>query len=319
MAWEGPLFYRGCCGYGHGADKLKRKKRAYMILSTQTDFLARAYGEEEAIRMLARAGFDAYDFSFFAMFDNPEYPMNGPGFREYAQSLRAVAEEAGIACNQAHAPFASSTGDAQDDQRRFEAIVRSMEAAALLGAKVIVVHPKHHLPYAAHAAELREMNVAFYKSLVPYCEKFGIKAACENMWQHNPVVGRIIDSTCSRPQEFCDYIDQVGSPWVVGCLDVGHVALTDEDLGSFVRAMGPGRLQALHVHDNDFLEDLHTMPFTCRIDFSALAAGLKEIGYAGDFTLEADHFLEKFPLPLVPDALGLLYKVGRFLADQSAP
>ena len=30
-----------------------------MILSTQTDFLGRAYGEAEAIRMLAKAGFDA--------------------------------------------------------------------------------------------------------------------------------------------------------------------------------------------------------------------------------------------------------------------
>ena len=72
-----------------------------MILSTQTDFLGRSYGEAEAIRMLAKAGFDAYDFSFFPMFENPEYPINGPDFREYAQSLRAVAEEAGIACNQA--------------------------------------------------------------------------------------------------------------------------------------------------------------------------------------------------------------------------
>lgn len=287
-----------------------------MILSTQTDFLGRAYGEAEAIRMLAKAGFDAYDFSFFPMFENPEYPINGPDFREYAQSLRAVAEEASIACNQAHAPFASSTGDPEDDDRRFKAIVRSMEAASILGAKVIVVHPKHHLPYITHAAELQKMNEEFYKRLVPYCEKFGVKAACENMWQENPVANRIIDSACSRPQEFCAYIDQADSPWIVGCLDVGHTALTDEDLGGFIRAMGPKRLQALHVHDNDFLEDSHTMPFTCKIDFSALVTALKEIGYEGDFTLEADHFLEKFPLPLVPDALALLYKTGRFLADQ---
>lgn len=288
-----------------------------MILSTQTDFLGRAYGEPQAIRMLAEAGFDAFDFSFFPMFDNPEYPMNGENFRDYAKSLRAVADEAGIPCNQAHAPFASGTGKEEDDERRFRAIVRSMEAASILGAKVIVVHPKHHLPYMTHAAELKQMNIEFYRRLAPYCEKFGIKAACENMWQRNPVTDRIIDSTCSRPGEFCDYIDEVGSPWVVGCLDVGHVALTDEDLGGFVRAMGPKRLQALHVHDNDFLEDSHTMPFTMKIDFSALVTALAEIGYEGDFTLEADHFLEKFPLPLVPEALKLLYKTGRFLADQA--
>ncbi len=295
-----------------------KKEAIHMTLSTQTDFLARVYGDAEAIRMLAKAGFDAYDFSFFPMFDNPEYAMNKPDFRDYAKSLRAVADEAEIPCNQAHAPFASSTGDEADDERRFQAIVQSMEAASILGAKIIVVHPKHHLPYLTHAAELKEMNIEFYKRLVPYCEKFGIKVACENMWQHNPVVDRIIDSTCSRPQEFCDYIDEVGSPWVVGCLDVGHTALTDEDLGGFVRTMGPRRLQALHVHDNDFREDSHTIPFAMKIDFSALVTALREIGYEGDFTLEADHFMEKFPLPLVPEALRLLYKTGRFLADEAS-
>ena len=53
------------------------------------------------------------------------------------------------------------------------------------------------------------MNVEFYKSLIPYCEKFGIKVACENMWQNNSASGAITDSTCSRAWEFCKYIDAV--------------------------------------------------------------------------------------------------------------
>lgn len=289
-----------------------------MLLSTQTDYLGQVYGDAEAIRMLKKAGFDAFDFSFFQMTENQEYPMNGSGFRDYAKSLRAVADEEGIPCNQAHAPFASSFGDPEKDEKRFALIVQSMEAASILGAKVIVVHPMHHLPYIRHAAQLREMNIDFYKRLVPYCEQFNIKVACENMWQHNHVVDRIIDSVCSRPGEFCDYLDAIDSPWVVGCLDVGHTALTDEDLGGFVRAMGPKRLQALHVHDNDFREDSHTLPFTCKIDFSALTMALGEIGYQGDFTMEADNFLKPFPLPLLPDALALLYKTSRFLALQIA-
>lgn len=288
-----------------------------MILSTQTDFLGRTYGEPEAIRMLAKAGFDAYDFSFFPMFEDAAYPMNAPDFREYAKSLRAVADEAGIPCNQAHAPFASSSGDPADDKIRFDAIVRSMEAASILGAENIVVHPKHHLPYATCAQELMEMNVRFYKSLVPFCEEFGIHVACENMWQYNEVTHCIVDSVCSRPQEFCGYIDAIGSPWIVACLDVGHVVLTDEDLPHTIRTLGPKRLRALHVHDNDYAEDSHTLPFTLKVDFQALAGALREIGYQGDFTLEADNWLKGFPKPLVPDALVMLYKTGRYLADQS--
>ena len=288
-----------------------------MILSTQTDFLGRLYGEAEAIRMIKEAGFDAYDFSFFRMTEEPGYPMAGENFRDYAKSLRAVADEAGIPCNQAHAPFASSFGDPKRDEERFELIVRSMEAASILGAKVIVVHPKHHLPYVTQAEELKRQNLEFYKRLVPYCEKFGIKAACENMWQRNKPAHRIVDSVCSRPQEFCEYIDEVGSPWVAACLDVGHVALTDEDLALTIRALGPRRLQALHVHDNDLQQDTHTLPFTQKIDFAALTGALSEIGYEGDFTLEADNWLKPFPQELVPEALRMLYKTGRYLAQQA--
>lgn len=289
-----------------------------MILSTQTDVLGRLYGDAEAIRMLAKAGFDAYDFSFFLMFEKADYPMNGPDFRDYAKSLRAVADECGISCNQAHAPFASSTGDPADDERRFKAIVQSMEAASILGAKIIIVHPKHHLPYVTQPAELKRLNVEFYKRLAPYCQQFGIKVACENMWQRNKAAHRIIDSVCSRPAEFCEYLDEVDSPWVVACLDVGHVALTDEDMATTIRTLGPDRLQALHVHDNNLCEDSHTMPYMLKIDFDALTSALKEIGYRGDFTLEADNFLKSFPEPLVPDALTLLYKTGRYLAEQSS-
>ena len=287
-----------------------------MKLSTQTEYLGARFGEAEAIRMIAKSGFDAFDLSLFYMNSQPQHPMNQPEFREYAKSLRAVADECGIVCNQAHAPFPTSVGDEEKDEAAFALVVRAMEAAAIVGAEVIVVHPKHHLSYRTHARELEELNLAFYRRLLPYCEQFRIKVACENMWQHNREAGRIIDSTCSRPQEFLEYLTKLNSPWIVACLDVGHTALTDEDLPAFVRTLGKTQLQALHVHDNDLCADLHTMPYMGKIDFAAFTAALKEIGYTGDFTFEADQFLAAFPDPLVPAALDLLHKVGRHLKAQ---
>ena len=284
-----------------------------MLLSTQTEFFGKVYGDAAAIRMIKAAGFDAFDMSFFEMFGDKDYPMNGDNWRDYVRSLRAVADECGIVCNQAHAPFASSAGDEEDDKRRFAAIVRSMEAAAMLGAKVIVVHPKQHLPYTTCKDALFDMNVQFYRALLPYCEQFGIKVACENMWHYNHAAGRIIDSTCSRPEEFCAYLDAVDSPFLVACLDIGHTALTDEELPYFIKTLGKERLQALHVHDNDLHGDDHTLPFTRKIDFSAVTAALSDIGYAGDLTFEADNFLRPFPQPLHADAAHFMCRVGRQL------
>lgn len=287
-----------------------------MLLSTQTEVLASLYGEEDAIRMLAEAGFDAFDLSLFSMTSDPKYPMNGPNYREFSEGLRKASERYGIVCNQAHAPFPSSHGDPEKDSATFKSIIRAMEAASIVGAKIIIVHPKCHLSYRTKAQDMMEINMEFYRSLIPYCEKIGIQVACENMWQYNDKAGRIIDSTCSRPEEFCAYLDELDSPWIVGCLDIGHTALTDEDLGFFIRQMGKKRLRALHVHDNDLHSDSHTLPFTGNIDFAALTASLTDIGYEGDFTLEADGFLKMFPKELVLDALQLMSKTGRYLLEQ---
>ena len=290
-----------------------------MLISCPTDVLeAKLEGLDNTIKLLAEAGFDAYDITLCGMYKNDEHWANLDSYKEEAYRLRALADGCGIVCNQSHAPFPSSVGDEEKDRIIFGKIVRSMEVASILGAKIIVVHPKQHLKYAEHIGELFEMNVEFYKSLIPYCEKFGIKIATENMWQHNKNNNSIIDSTCSRPGEFCDYIDAVGSEWLVGCLDIGHAALVGTSIPDFIRAMGKNRLQALHIHDVDYIVDSHTLPYTLKIDYDEVAATLAEIGYEGDITFEAMKFFKKFPAEVLPEAARLMCAVGKHLAKIAA-
>lgn len=281
-----------------------------MLLSTQTLLLAEKLGEKEAIRIIKEAGFDAYDMSLFKM-KSDDYYLNGNNYLSEAKALRKHADSLGIVCNQSHAPFPSSVGDKEKDKATFKKIVRAMEIAAVLGAKSIVVHPKQHLRYAEHPDELFNMNMEFYNRLIPYAEKFGIKIATENMWQRNNGAKSVTDSTCSRAWEFCKYIDTVNSKWLVGCLDIGHTSLVGADTAEFIRTMGNERLQALHVHDTDFISDLHTLPFTQKIDYIAVCKALKEINYKGDITFEADEFLRKFPVDFLPEASEFMCKVGR--------
>ncbi len=287
-----------------------------MLISCPTEFLdARLGGINRAIELLADAGFDAYDITFWKM-NEPEHFMNREGWREEILRLKAVADRVGIVCNQSHAPFPSSVGDAEKDEEIFWQIVRSIEGAAILGAKVIVVHPKQHLLHAEHAEELKQMNLEFYNRLMPYCERFGIKIATENMWQRNPHTKHPIDSTCSRAPEFCEYIDMVNSPYLVGCLDIGHVYLTGATLPEFIRTMGKERLQALHVHDNDFTHDSHTLPYLLNVNFSEMTAALREIGYEGDLTFEANSFFKRLPDALLPAAARYMYEIGKHLVSE---
>ena len=286
-----------------------------MRISCQINQLDRRVGRKTAIRMLQEAGFSAYDFSLYGMTgDDPE--LAADAFRRTAREMREYADELDIVCNQAHAPFPSSTGDAQKNEWIFSRLIDAMEAASITGAKCIVIHPMQHLCYAEHAAELFEMNVTFYQKLIPYAEEFGIKIATENMWQNNNGAKTPTDSVCSRAWEFNKLIDTVGSPWLVGCLDIGHVSLMRADIPEFIHRMDNQRLQAVHFHDTDFIKNLHTLPFTQKIDYESVAAALGQIGYRGDVTLEANHFLDKFPDELLPSALRLMADTGKYLAQR---
>ena len=280
-----------------------------MRLSTNTtDYLSRRRGVDEVIGMIAKAGFDAFDLSLEKADIWGDDPIG------FANKVKEASEKYGIPCNQSHAPFPSSVGDEEKDEEIFKSIVTAMEIASIAGADVIVVHPKQHLKYAeaGNPEKLKEMNLEFYRRLVPYCEKFNIKVATENMWQMNEEK-LIIDSTCACAEEFCEYIDMIDSPYIVGCLDLGHVVLVRRDLPEMIRAMGNSRIRALHVHDNDLLRDNHTLPYTRQMTYYDTTTALADIGYDGDFTFEADAFFAKLPPPLLQDGLNFAHAVGRFM------
>ena len=56
-----------------------------MRLVTQTDILGKAFGDEQAIQILAKNGFDALDWSFFEMLKDDNEPHSGKnnGSKEY--------------------------------------------------------------------------------------------------------------------------------------------------------------------------------------------------------------------------------------------
>ncbi len=281
-----------------------------MLLSTTTSAMSRYMPLEEAIKIIKSAGFDAYDLTFCSLPN--DHALYGDNRMEEAKRLKAEADEIGIICNQAHAPFPTSTGDDKKDGQIFELVVRSMEVAAYLGAKIIVVHPKQHLKYAENSEELFALNMSFYRNLLPYAKEYGIKIATENMfqWHHNASV--CLDSTCSQPKEFIKYVDEINDSYLVACVDIGHAGLVDVDPCEMIRRLGY-RVGCLHVHDNNKIHDHHTLPYLGKIDWDGVTAALREIGYEGDFTYEADSFLSTFPQELHPSCERLMHDVGRHL------
>lgn len=284
-----------------------------MLLSTNTAIVQQHCTGKEMVDLFCNAGFDAIDFSFF---DEKWYSedLNDTYFSE----LRQYAQGIGMCFNQAHAPFHTSFPDEAQTKNRFWHIVCAMRRAALLGAKTIVVHPVQHLKYADEGVPERlfQMNMEFYGKLIPYCQEFGIQVAVENMWQYHPWP-KITHSTCSTPEEMNRYLDTLNSPWITGCLDVGHASLVGQSPDAFILAMGAQRLGALHIHDVSKTEDSHTMPYQGVIDWQSTIQALKTIGYQGDLTFECDGFFKKLPKATLTEAVALLAKTGKDLIQMA--
>ncbi|MBO4733022.1 MAG: sugar phosphate isomerase/epimerase [Clostridia bacterium] len=285
-----------------------------MKLYTTNKYLCSSLSFKDSIRIIKDAGFDAYDMWLGSIYSDPENCVFcKDDYIKEAMELRKYADMLGIVCNQAHAPNEWRLFDADREKKLDAAVIRAIEVAAVLGADIIVVHPKQYMVYAEHAQELFDINMEYYKSLIPYAKKYNIRIAVENMWQsyngsHTPA-----DSVCSRAFEFCKYLDSINSKWIVGCLDIGHAALMGTDIPGFIKAMGNKRLKALHVQDNDFVTDCHTLPFMEKIDYLAVAKALGAIGYNGDFTYEAFNFYCGKPKELYPATAKYMCEVGRFL------
>lgn len=281
-----------------------------MRLVTNTEAMTERVSYTEAVRMIAQAGFDAVDVTFFDM-KQEDSIWCGSDWKAYAQEMKTVAEDCGVVFRQSHGPFPSAKGEQIYDSMIKERIIRSMEISAFLGVENIVVHPIHYGSYFHNRKERYRQSVDFYRELIPYCEKFNIRICTENMWERDPA--KVIrHSLLAHPDEFKAIVKELDSPWIGACLDIGHAALVGQDPAQMIMEMGE-TITCLHVHDVDYIEDKHTLPFTQSLDWERITAALGKVGYCGDFTYEAGGFLRKMPIELWPDALKLMERVGRYL------
>ncbi len=287
-----------------------------MLISIQLDSFEKYFGFPEAIRLLGRVGFGAFDLSMYSI--HHDDPFYGDGWREIAAGWRAASEEARIPCNQAHAPFPTylpeTAENASFNAHIFERIVRSMEAAAYMGAKQIVVHPIHNRDYAENREYLFDANMDFFRALAPYAKRFGIRVALENLYQYRD--GHCVDSVCASPEEFARYLDTLADDCFTGCLDLGHCTLCGRRTEDVIRALGASRIGALHVHDNDGTADRHTAPWCGTMRWDEILQALADVRYEGDFTYETDGFFKPLPQVCLEDAARYLQRLAAYMVRE---
>lgn len=212
--------------------------------------------------------------------------LNGKSEREYRDDIlrhKELADAAGVKIWQVHGPWRYPPHDETEERRteRAEVMKRSLRFTGMIGCRYWVIHPL--MPFGTlddFDPELFwQINLDFFRALLPYAKENGVTICFENI----PMTKLSISS----PEKTLQFIRMINDEHFKLCLDTGHCAVLGVQPADAVRLAGSD-LAVMHVHDNNGTHDDHMVPFTGVIDWKAYCKALKEIGFDGVFSLEAN-------------------------------
>lgn len=159
-----------------------------------------------------------------------------------------------------------------------ERMLEEIELLAFLGGRVLVVHPGVlSLPEFRDERPAGRPDVGFISELAAAARQHGVFLALENIFAR-----KFLDRTLEHVQTF----DERGGLGI--CIDIGHAELKrgepNESAVDLIRDYGR---VLLHLHVHDVREGADHVPLgTGSIDYSTIAAALREVDFEGTAALE---------------------------------
>ncbi len=253
-----------------------------MKLATTTGDFSTFFSHADCIRALHEAGFRHIDLSFYE--DNtPDSPFMQPNWRDYALSLRELAESLHMDFVQAHAPAVNPLKFDDTWEFAVACTLRSIEVCGMLGIPNIVYHTgwADGLDRDAYFRE----NMRFLRRLFPVMEEHRVTLCIENSARIN-MGSKYYFYT---GQDMADFLRYADHPLLGACWDTGHANLEGHQYADIL-ALGKD-LRALHINDNQGRMDEHIMPYMGSLNLGEVMDALREIGYQGAFTFECGNSL----------------------------
>jgi sugar phosphate isomerase/epimerase len=160
-----------------------------------------------------------------------------------------------------HGPFMDLNPGALDPLVREATRLRfcqTLDLATRCGARLVVFHPGFdRWRYGGRTDLWLEASLSFWPSLIEQAAARGVLLALENIFDQ-------------YPEPLATLMDQLDSPWLGHCFDVGHWNIFAKvTLREWIDAVGR-RLVHLHLHDNDGASDAHLPAGEGNIDFDSL-------------------------------------------------
>ncbi len=171
----------------------------------------------EVISELADIGFRVFDYTFPGDeigFENTVYMT--AGWKEAAETLSAFMKEHGYAFGQAHIPLGGIFGNplkSENEELMWKGYIRAFEAASVLGAPIMVLHPGMEGPDMTKEDFFKKFK-AFIDRLLGEVGQFGIKIALENLAPFDFNYRYV-----QTGKDLCELIEYIDHPLVGACWD----------------------------------------------------------------------------------------------------
>lgn len=216
---------------------------------------------QDRMRLIKEAGFNGVLLLWADYFDK-DYKQ----FPEYARN-------AGLYVENAHAPYMNANAlweDTVNGQDACKELVSCVEDCTTHNIPTLVMHTENK--NGTETVELPSdftIGIERMKRIIDTAERLNVNIAVENMSRH----------------EYLDCIFQnIHSARLGFCFDSGHYNMftPEHDL---LTQYGD-KLMALHLHDNDGVDDWHSLPFSGNVCWDGIAGKLKTLSCNGVIALE---------------------------------
>ena len=159
-------------------------------------------------------------------------------------------------------------------------LMRGVDAASLMGIPLAVVHPIAWYSSEVKYGDWVRANMAFLTPIVKYAEEKGVRICIENMPSAKERPDNHLYGSCALN------ISSLASKLGAGiCWDVGHANISGYKQSEQMQILD-GKLDVLHVHDNDGKTDSHSVPFTGTVDWEDVAFGMRCCRFEGILDVE---------------------------------
>lgn len=194
---------------------------------------------------------------------------------EYLENFLALLLKYNLRASSIHAPIDSEADISSPDpalrEQAIKETIKSIDALAKLGGRILVVHPGGKSVDREKQLRIASRSLQIVES---YCQRLNIRLTLENM----------LPGYVGSKVEDLEYLLSSLSPRAAICLDTGHGFLNG-NLFELMRTLG-GRICHLHIQDTHASSDEHLLPFQGEIDWEEFMIKLTQIHYKGIFMTE---------------------------------